>query len=124
LSKQCAAVDLEKAFNSTQREQIIRLLNGTNEKLIKDIANIYMEDFRHIQLEKSKIEKNTCSGIKQGCNIISLPLYSFNIIINENTRKLNRNFKSSHDPNALFFADESLLLADNEQELKAKIMFI
>jgi len=38
--------------------------------------------------------------------------------------KLDRNFKSSGDPNALFFTDDSLLLADNEQELQAKIMFI
>jgi len=57
LSKQCAAVDLEKAFNSTQREQIIRVLNeiGTNEKLIKDTANIYMEDFRNIKLSSRLI---------------------------------------------------------------------
>jgi len=55
----CAAVDLEKAFNSTQREQIIRALNeigfGTNEKLIKDIANIYMEDLCNIRFGASTI---------------------------------------------------------------------
>ena len=52
-----AAVDL--AFNSTQREQIIRALNeiGTNEKLITDIANIFMEDFRNIQ-QKHAQESN------------------------------------------------------------------
>jgi len=56
---QCAAVDLEKAFNSTQREQIIRVLNeiGTNEKLITDIANIFMQDFRNIQ-QKHAQESN------------------------------------------------------------------
>jgi len=50
---------------------------------------------------------------------MSLPLYSISSL-----KKIQGNYKSRGDPNALFFADDSLLLADNEQELKAKIMFI
>jgi len=47
---------LENAFDSIQREQIIRLLNkiGIEEKLIKAIAKIYMADLCNIHYPAQK----------------------------------------------------------------------
>ena len=89
------------------------------EKLIKAIANLYMEDLCNIhypaQQQRDRKDKKP-RGIKQGCNISPT---LFNGIINESIRKLNRTSKSrSGDPSAVS------LLTDNEQELKAKIKFI
>lgn len=55
--KYCAAIDIEKAFDSVEREEIIKTLNniGMEEKIIKIIAKIYTNDICIIMKEERKL---------------------------------------------------------------------
>jgi hypothetical protein len=118
----CAAIDLEKAFDSVEREAIIKTLNdiGLENHLIRTIANIYEQDVCILMKEGRQIGTiSKTRRIKQGCKVSPT---LFNIIVNESIKKLNRIFPTdTYEKNALFFADDGLIIAGNEKQLRAKI---
>jgi len=117
-----AFLDLEKAFDSVNRTELLCLLTkkGLNKLIIDFIKNVYEEETCHVYLNKEEIgtiRKNR--GIKQGC--LMSPIL-FNLVINEIIISINNMWPTAEDDfNILAYADDCLLKGDSIGNIGAKI---
>lgn len=119
------AIDFEKAFDSIDRSQIARTLMKCqcDPKLIDVICELYTDDSTTIYYNNKEIGKvETTSGIRQGCT--GSPLL-FVMVINNIIKSLldcGIGFKNDKvKVPCLFFADDGLLMAQNQWGLKRQI---
>ena len=123
--KWVAAIDIEKAFDTVEREEIIKTLNeiGMEKTLINVIAKLYKEDKCIITREGQEVgEVKKTRGIKQGCKMSPT---LFNIMLNNTIRRVNKMFGKGCDHfNCLYYADDGLIMADSEHELQQKINIV
>ena len=106
----CATIDVEKAFDSVERVEMIKCLSeiGLETTLIKLIAKIYEKDIGVIILNNKIIGTiRKTRGIKQGCKMSPI---LFNLLMNYIIKKLNLVYKNN--TNSMNFADDGLILAD------------
>jgi hypothetical protein len=87
--------------------------------LIENVAKLYEEEKCIYFIDDVKIGNSLRTrGIKQGCKLSPT---IFNIVINRVINQLNKVFNYQCRLNALFYADDALILAENAKALKMKI---
>ena len=101
----------------------VQVLNEVEleEKIVTTIARLYEQDESIIIKDGKKVGicKRT-KGIKQGCKISSI---LFNLVLNNMIKQIN--FMFPYDTtNVLLYADDCMVIAINEKELKQKINII
>ena len=114
-------IDLVKAFDRVRLKDIIHLLYDRHipHNLVKTIENIYMEN--RIQAEINGELTNPIpagNGIRQGDSLSPL---LFNIIMDEIIKKVSklRGYKMGEKKiNILCYADDAVLVAENEDDLQ------
>ena len=116
-----AAIDFAKAFDSIKRESIVKALQKykCHPKIITVLAELYTEDSTTLMMNGRQVgEVEVRSGIRQGCTLSPLLfILVVNYIIDEMV-ELRDGFKNEKMfiP-VLFFADDGLLISQNEYEL-------
>lgn len=119
------SIDYRKAFDSVKRGKIIEVMMRYNihPMIIDIIANIYKGDRTVIQERNGNdINIDVTSGIKQGCTgsttLFKLITYKILEDLEENGKGFeDKNFKL----NALFFADDGLLLTNSYEDAQHNI---
>ena len=116
-----ASIDLEKAFDNVNRDSIYEAVmkssfSDTMKKAVWDIFRIW--DKCKLFVNKDFVgEIVKTSGIRQGCTLSPM---IFNMTLNGTIDRLNTRFPNN-STNALFFADDALLIGHNKLEIKTKI---
>ena len=115
------AIDFEKAFDSIKRSQIVKVLikYRCDPLFIDMISELYQNDYMSVYFDgKLMGELQATSGIRQGC---TGSLLVFILVVNyiiERVEKLKIGFRSASTVvSCLFFADDGLLMADNENKM-------
>ena len=122
------AIDYTKAYDSIKREKIIEIMKKykIHPDIIELIVKVYSRDKTIINTSgKRKIEIDVQSGIKQGCTVSTtiFKLITYEII--EELQKKAKGFRNfKFNLQALFFADDALLLSHTEEDTEANIKII
>ena len=119
------SVDYSKAFDSIDRAKMIEVLMKykVHPKMIDSVAAIYTGDKTSICLNsKTRAEIQITSGIRQGCTGSTSFFKLLTYIIAKEIESTNAGFKNHkfHLP-VLFFADDSLLLANSIEEAQENL---
>ena len=123
-----AAIDYSKAFDSVKRESIIMTMKKykCDARIIEIVAKLYTEDSTNLIINDNKVGEVTVkSGIRQGCTLSPLLfIMVLNHIIDEivNAKAGFRN-DTVYVP-TLFFADDGLLLSQNQRELEKMLAIL
>jgi len=130
LETHMAFLDLEKAFDRVDRNQLWQILNrrGIPYHLIEVIKSPYKNTSVHIDTGKKILEKIYINqGVQQGCNLSPT---IFNIYIDD----LLRNWKHKVDAgivlkrnlylNTLLFADDQVIIQDSEDKLQKSVCML
>lgn len=114
-------IDYEKAFDRVNHEKMVKTLQdiGLDGKDLKLIINLYWTQKAFIRLEQGMSEPITISrGVRQGC-VLSPCLFNLytEVIFRHITNK--KGIKIGGIPiNNLRYADDTVLLAENEEDLQ------
>ena len=121
-------IDFTKAFDSVKRNKIIETLKKykVDNRIINTVAEIYMNDVVELRIGKEiKEELIASSGIRQGC---TLSATLFKLITYRIITELNRRMKGYKTNivtiRALFFADDGLLISEDEEQAAKDIRII
>ena len=121
------AIDYSKAYDSIDREKMIEALKDykIHPNIIDRIAKIYNGDFTNIKIGEEEIKLEITSGIKQGCPL-STTLFKIitYIILTELEEKGKGLVLDDLLLLALFFADDSLLLADSVENARHNLKIL
>ena len=116
------ALDYEKAFDRVNHESLVRTLQeiGLDGKDLRLIINLYWTQKAFIRLEQLGMSEpiTTSRGVRQGC-VLSPCLFNLytDIIFRHITE--HKGIKiGGITVNNLRYADDTVLLADNEEELQ------
>ena len=121
------AIDYSKAYDSIDREKMIKALieYKLHPNIIDRIAKLYDGDYTNMIVGEEEIKMKITSGIKQGCPL-STTLFKIitYIILNELEEKGIGFEMDDIILLALFFADDSLLIADSIENAKHNIKIL
>ena len=130
LETHMAFLDLEKAFDSVNQNQLWQILNrrGIPYHLIEVIKSLHTNSSVQIDTGRKILEKICINqGVRQGCNLSPAP---FNIYIDD----LLRNWKHKVDAgivlkrnlylNTLCFADDQVIVQDSEDKLHKSVYIL
>ena len=127
----CAYIDLEKAFDRASRQKIWTSLErrGTNKNLINAIKNLYKENSSYVIHRNRKTDTfKTNIGLRQG-GVLSPIL--FNVLMDDIIRNCQERVKKlcigyrtlkKVEISECAFADDVMILAENEKELQKNIL--
>ncbi|MEL6606481.1 MAG: reverse transcriptase family protein, partial [Cyanobacteria bacterium J06614_10] len=122
------AIDFQKAYDSIKRESLIEIMKEykIHKDIIESVAELYQGDSTIIEIgEDFKEEMKITNGIKQGCtgSTTFFKLITYKII--KELRSKGEGYKDEiFNINSLFFADDGLLLAKNEETAREIIIAI
>lgn len=114
-----ASLDIRKAFDKINRNELINTLEmlKVNEEIINVVSAIYEKDTAVLYWEEERLgEIKRNSGIKQGCKVSPL---LFVLMMNRVIDRMNKMWTKRW--NLLMYADDTIILAENESELTQKI---
>ena len=121
-------VDFKKAFDSIPRDILLKKLTnyGIKGKFFNILRNIYTSDKACIKLNNLRSESFDLNlGVRQGC--ILSPLL-FNIFLCDLVKKIQslggKINIGSNSVNSLFWADDLVLLSENEEGLKGMLKIL
>ena len=121
------AIDYSKAYDSIDREKMIKALIDykLHPNIIDRIAKLYDGDYTNMIVGEEEIKMKITSGIKQGCPL-STTLFKIitYIILNELEEKGIGFEIDDIILLALFFADDSLLIADSIENAQHNIRIL
>ena len=119
------AIDYCKAYDSVKREKIIEALieYKIDYRIIDNIAEIYQNDQTIVKIrEDLQIEFGITNGIRQGCNLSPTLFKILTYKIMECLEKKCAGFNlGSMKINSIFYADDSLILAENRNDAEKSI---
>ena len=121
-------IDLSKAFDTVPRDILLQKLQGVGikGKVFNIIRGIYTNDKAYMKID-GKVTKSfpINQGVRQGC--VLSPLL-FNIYMAELAKDLmaldNGLMMDNHKINSIFWADDIVLLCENDDELNNMIKLI
>jgi len=120
-----AAIDFSKAFDSVNREKMIEVLKKykIESRIIQQISRVYDGDSTEVYLRDGMHERiDIHSGIRQGCTVSALLFKLVTYEIMDEVDECVRGFSNETIKlTSLFFADDALLLASTEGELKRSL---
>ena len=119
------AIDYCKAYDSVKREKIIETLIDykIDHRIIDNIANIYQDDQTLVKIrEDLQMEFDITNGIRQGCNLSPTLFKILTYKIMECIENKCAGFKLGNlKINSIFYADDSLILAENKYDAEKTI---
>ena len=114
-------IDYEKAFDKVNHKKMVEcLINvGLRGKEIRFIRNLYWEQKAFIKLENSlSKEINIKRGVRQGCVLSPFLFNLYTELIFTNMDELEGVNIGGHNINNLRYADDTVLLAENQEQLQ------
>ena len=118
------SIDYSKAYDSIDRKKMIETMikYKIHPNIIDIVSNVYQDDFTNLVFGEQEEKINITSGIKQGCTgsttLFKLITYE---IINE-LEKYGECINIGGTPiNSLFFADDSLTMAETKENAKKNL---
>ena len=121
------SIDFSKAYDSIDRKKMIETMikYKIHPNIIDNVSKIYQDDFTKIIIGENEETVNITSGIKQGCtgSTTLFKLITYEIIkeLEKNGEKLEMD---ANLPNSLFFADDSLTMADTVEKAERNIKIL
>ena len=116
------SVDFKKAFDSVRRGEIVEVLKEyrVDPQIIDFVVRIYEKDQTRIEIGKRDVKIDVQSGIRQGCtaSTVIFKMITFKII--EQLRRGTAGIKV----NSLFYADDVVLLGENEEDIRKGIEIV
>ena len=115
-------IDYEKAFDRVNHESMIKCLRdiGVDGKDIKLITNLYWTQKAYIQLEEELSDEIEIKrGVRQGCVLSPCLFNLYTEIIFRYVEQLRGVTVGGLNINNLRYADDTVLLADNEESLQS-----
>ena len=121
------ALDFKKAFDSVKREELVETLKKykIDPKIIDIVAKIYTNDKTIIKMGEREETIEIGAGIKQGCTASTV---LFKLITYEIMKELEREGEKFNiddiNMNSIFFADDSLTIANSIEATKKNLEVI
>jgi len=119
----CVVLDVEKAFDSVERHNLIEALERIelSKEFIDVVEGIYKEVINVVFKDGVELGHfNRHRGIKRGCKLSPT---LFNICLDKVVKRVNKMFPYERT-NLLLYADDCLVLAKNENNMRTKIRLI
>ena len=116
-----AFIDLRKAFDSVWREKLWEVLREKKlgGKFLNIVKEMYRGNKRKIKVGRSETNWIPCNkGIKQGCVLSPMLFAIFLADLGSRLSKFKGVKLGNADIQGLFFADDIVLLAENEENLR------
>jgi hypothetical protein len=117
-------IDYTKAFDKVKHKELIDVLNSINidGKDIRLIRNLYRDQSAAVRIENELCPyQNVKLGVRQGC-VMSPELFSlYSEIIMRNLEDLPGISVGGININNLRFADDTILIATNEEDLQTLV---
>ena len=111
------SIDFKKAFDSVKRDKLLEVMKKykIHSKVIDLIINVYKNDTTKLIKNNQTIDDiEIYSGIRQGCNSSTVLFLMITYLIIEELTKLNVGIRMGNmNLNALFFADDGLLMTNS-----------
>ncbi|CAL4081846.1 unnamed protein product [Meganyctiphanes norvegica] len=121
------AIDFTKAFDSINRENMMKCLieYKIHPYIIDTFAKIYQGDHTYIEFKDKKIKIDITNGIRQGCIASSVLFKLITYVIIEKLEKEGISYKIDNiNINSIFFADDSILVADSVQSAERNLRIL
>ena len=121
------ALDFKKAFDSVKRKELIETLikYKIDPKIIEIVAKIYTNDETKIKMGEREETIKIGSGIKQGCTASTV---FFKLITYEIMKELEEKGEGFNiadtNMNSIFYADDSILIANTIEATKKNLEII
>lgn len=121
------AIDYSKAYDSIDREEMIKALIDykLHPGIIDRVAKLYDGDFTNILVGEEEVKMKITSGIKQGCPLSTTLFKIITYIILNELEEKGKGFEIDNILLlALFFADDSLLIANTVEKARHNIKIL
>ena len=121
------SIDFSKAYDSIDRKKMIETMirYKIHPNIIDIVAKIYQDDFTNIVVGDHEERIEITSGIRQGCTGSTT---LFKLITYEIIKELERNGEAleieNTKINSLFFADDSLTMADTIEKARKNLKIL